>query len=452
MDILVIGGGPGGYVAAIAAAKKGAHVKLIERDRLGGTCLNRGCIPTKAILHSAAAFHNVKKLSELGIKVSEPILDYSQVAKRKDAIVEKLVGGIGYLFKKNNIELINGEACFIDEKIVSVNGKEYTADKIIIASGSHPAVLPFAKADGNSIWNSDHALSATELPKSIIIVGGGVIGCEFAQAYARMGLEVTLIEMLPCILANMDAELSILMTKVLQGEGVKIHCGCTIKSVKQNGDTVVASVSTKEGEVELEAEKLLAAPGRRPNTEGLGLEKTGVELNETGFIQTDEFMQTTADDIYAIGDVTGKFQLAHVASHQGIIAVKNIFGESKEINYEVVPQCIYTSPELAAMGRTEKNAECDIKVGKFSVSANGRAMIEGERNGFAKVVLDAGDDRIIGVHLAGPNVTEMISGMASIIGFEATAEDMESFIFAHPTVSEIIGESLLDTNGAAIHK
>jgi dihydrolipoamide dehydrogenase len=197
---------------------------------------------------------------------------------------------------------------------------------------------------------------------------------------------------------------------------------------------------------------LLVATGREPNTEGLGLDKAAVELTEKGFIRTNELMQTTSKDIYAIGDVTGKFQLAHVASHQGIIAVKNAFGENEEVNYEIVPQCVYTSPELAAMGRTEKNAECEVKIGKFPISANGRAMIEGEKDGFAKVVLDANDDRVIGVHLVGPNVTEMISGMASVIGFEATARDMESFIFAHPTVSEIIGEGLLEANGFAIHK
>jgi dihydrolipoamide dehydrogenase len=235
MDILVIGGGPGGYVAAIFAAKKGANVKLIERDKLGGTCLNRGCIPTKAILHSAKAFYEVKKLSEIGVIVSAPQLDFTQVIKRKNAVVDKLRNGIEYLFKKNNIQIIKGEACFIDKKTVSVDGNEYTADKIIIATGSRPAELPFVKADGNAIWNSDHALAATKLPESIIIVGGGVIGCEFAQAFVRMGVKVTIVEILPRILINMDIEISTLMAKVFEFEGVKIICGSTLKSAEQKG-------------------------------------------------------------------------------------------------------------------------------------------------------------------------------------------------------------------------
>ena len=452
MDILVIGGGPGGYVAAIAAAKKGANVKVIERDHLGGTCLNRGCIPTKAILHSAAAYHEAKNLDELGVYVSEPELDYEKVAARKQAVVNKLVGGIGFLFKRNGVELINGEAKFVSEKTVEVNGKEYTADKIIIATGSHPAELPFAKADGESIWNSDHALNAVELPESIIIVGGGVIGCEFAQAYARMDVEVTVVEMLPRILANMDPEISELMTKVLKSEDVNIMCGCKLKTVDSGEGFASAVVETADGEEEIVAEKMLVAPGRRPNVEELNLVAAGVELTERGFIDVDEYMQTLAEDIYAIGDVTGKIQLAHVASHQGIMAVKSIFGEEEEINYDIVPQCVYTSPEIAAMGRTQDNAGCDVKIGKFPVSANGRSMIEGEKNGFAKAVINADDETVLGIHLVGPNVTEMISGMSGIIGFEASLSDVESFIFAHPTVSEIIGEAIMDAQNMAIHK
>lgn len=460
MDILVIGGGPGGYVAAIAAKKRGANVTLVEKDKLGGTCLNRGCIPTKAILHSANLFHESRNFAELGIVISEPAVDYAAIAKRKDGIVKQLRGGVEFLLTKLGVQIIKGEARFLSRGKVAVlteeGERELAADKVILAAGSIPTDLPFAQADGKNIINSDHALKLTELPKSMVVIGGGVIGCEFAQAFARLGVQVTILEALDALVATMDADLSALMQRVLKKDGVDIHLSCRVQEVANDGDGVRVAYTEKDGtQKTAAAEKVLIATGRRAAAQSLNAQAAGLVVGERGNIPVDDACRTNVDGIYAIGDVTGGIQLAHVASHQGLIAVDQIFGGAEEMDARIIPYCVYTSPEMAAMGHTQKSAVeagYGVKTGMFTASANGRALIEGMRDGFSKVVLDESDGTVLGVHLAGPNVTEMISPLASVIKFEATAEDVAEMIFAHPTVSEFIHESVLDADKKAIHK
>lgn len=460
MDILVIGGGPGGYVAAIAAAKRGANVTLVEKDKMGGTCLNRGCIPTKAILHSANLFHEAKDFAQLGIVISEPKVDYAAIAQRKDGIVKQLRGGVEFLLGKTGVKVIKGEARFLSRDRVAVTTAEgeleLDAQNVIIATGSRPSDLPFLQADGKNIIHSDHALALAELPKSMAIIGGGVIGCEFAQAFARLGVEVTILEAMNELVATMDKDLSALMKRVLKKDGVDIHLSCRVQSAEDGGVNVCVSYAEQDGtQKEVTADKVLIATGRRAVTDNLDAAAAGIAMGERGNIPVDGACRTNVAGIYAIGDVTGGIQLAHVASHQAEIAVSNLFGEEAQMDERIIPYCIYTSPEMAAMGYTEQKATdagYAVKTGMFPISANGRAMIEGMRDGFSKAVLDADDGTVLGLHLAGPNATEMISPFAGVIKFEATGEDVAQMIFAHPSVSEFIHESVLDADKKAIHK
>ncbi len=460
MEVLIIGGGPGGYVAAIAAAKRGAHVTLIEKEELGGTCLNRGCIPTKTILRSANLLHEAKGFAELGICINEPTVDYAALMRRKDAVVTQLRGGVEFLLKKLGVEVVRGEARFVSRDEVAVSTAEgevkIAAERVIIATGSAPSDLPFARADGERIINSDHALRLIQLPESLVIIGGGVIGCEFAQAFARLGVRVTMLEVLPELIATMEHDLSALMKRVLHKDGVQMQLSCSVRAVADVKTHVEVAYETNDGEQKsITADKVLIATGRRAATDRLNAQAAGVAVDAKGNIPVDGGCRTNVAGIYAIGDVTGGVQLAHVASHQGMVAVENLFGGQEELDARIVPYCLYTSPEMAAMGLTEaaaRQAGYAVKTGAFSAAANGRALIEGMREGMSKVVADAMDGTVLGIHLAGPNVTEMISPLASIIRFEATIEDMEHMIFAHPTVSEMIHESALDIKQKAIHK
>ena len=458
MRLLIIGGGPGGYVASIIAAKSGAEVTLIEKKDLGGTCLNRGCIPTKTILHSAALFRETKNFAELGIEIDGADFNLSTVMQRKEKIVSRLRSGVEYLLKKNDVKVVHGEASFIEPHKVRVvtDGGETAileADKIIIATGSRPLELPFVPTDGLNIINSDHVLELKKKPSSMIIVGGGVIGCEIAQAFSFIGTRVTIVETMPEIMDNLDPDLKKMMQQVLKKDGISIMTSCRLQSVNSSEAGVYAEVLDAQAKkIQLQAEKLLVSVGRKPQIENLNAQAIGLRLDEKGFIWTDEAQLTSVGGVYAIGDVTGSMQLAHVASHQGLVAVKNIIGIKSVMNYSVVPQCIYTKPEIACMGSTQQNAGVETKTGMFPVSANGRALIENCAEGFSKVVADAENGIVLGIHLAGPNVTEMISCMAGIIGCKAGIEDVEQFVFAHPTVSEMIYESILDVNKQAIHK
>ena len=454
MEILIIGAGPGGYVAALYAAKRGLKVILIDKAETGGTCLNRGCIPTKAILHSAKLFHQSKSLANLGINVTVNGIDYSQIYKRSSDIITRLRRGVDSLLKKAGVTVIRGRACLLagNKVRVTIENEErlLTADKIVIATGAQPAVIPVAPVDGNVILNSDHVLALTELPESMAIIGGGVIGCEFAQAFARLGCRVTVIEALPRLASEMDTDVSELLHKVLERDGVKIHLNACVTSVDKAEATVF--FDTPQGNIECTAQKVLVAAGRKPKLDNLGLEAAGINY-ANGFIEVDKHMQTNVPGIYAIGDVSGGIQLAHAASYGGIAAVKHMLNEDADMSGICVPVCVYTDPEIACIGLTfdgAKKAGYDCRTGVFPVSANSRAMIEGSTDGFAKTVLDA-DGTILGAQLAGPNATEMISLLGGLINFQTAASDMEEIIFAHPSVSEIIGECVLAADKMALH-
>ncbi|MDD5017314.1 MAG: dihydrolipoyl dehydrogenase [Eubacteriales bacterium] len=458
MDIVIIGGGPGGYVAAIYAAKRGANVTLVEKDKLGGTCLNRGCIPTKTILHSANLFHETKRFSDFGIIAEATAISFPRVMQRKDEVTTKLRSGVEYLLNKNKVTVIEGKASLLDAGTVAVQTtkgtKNIQGDAIILAVGTVPSSLPFLHVDGTRIINSDHIMELNALPDSLAVIGGGVIGCEFAQSFARMGSKVTIIEVLPRLIANMDKKQSALLTRVLKADGVSVLLEHSVASVHAENDDVRIMCKDQQGnEKTVHADQLLVAMGRAANTDGLGLERINIATDAKGFIEVDEYLRTNVSNVYAIGDITGKLQLAHVASHQGIVAVKNIFGEREIMRYDVVPLCIYTQPEIASLGITEQDATAySVRIGEFPAAANGRAVIEGVADGFSKVIVDEAEDIVRGIHLAGPNVTEMISGLAGIIQFEATTEDVDKWIFAHPSVSEMIHESILDADHMGIHK
>ena len=458
MNCIVIGGGPGGYVAAISAAKKGASVTLVEKGYLGGTCLNRGCIPTKAILHSAHAYHHaLNSFPGIGINLEGVSLDFGAVMKNKDKVVAKLRGGVDYLLKKNGVKVIAGEAEFIDSRNIRVRtgsgDVSLSAEAFIIATGSSPISLPFAQFDGARVLSSDHILEIDRLPSSLAIIGGGVVGCEFAQAFARMGVKVGIVEMLPRLIANMDPEQSSLMERVLKRDKIDLYLQHGVTGVEVSEAGVRLSFKDPGGAVkELEAEKLLVAVGRAPNTAALGLANAGVRRSTNGFIEVDDGMHTNVPGIYAIGDVTGKMQLAHVASHQGIVAAANMLGGHDEMDYSAVPQCIYTEPEIASIGQTETSSDVSlVRKGMFPASANGRSMIEGVTDGFSKVLVDRDSLTVLGLHLAGAGVTEMVSHMTGLIQWEVTLEDLHSRIYAHPSISEMVQESFLDAEGMAIH-
>ena len=458
MEIAIIGAGPGGYVAALYAAKRGIKVTLIEKAEVGGVCLNRGCIPTKALLHSANLFHRAKSFADLGIKVTVEGIDYDRLLKRRDNEISRLRTGVEFLLKKAGVALIRGEASFVDNKQVRIlseaEEKIIRADKIIIAAGATPAELSTADVNGREIINSDHALTLTELPESMAIIGGGVIGCEFAQAFARLGSKITVIETAPRLLPGMDKDISGLITKVLTRDGVEIHLNARVTGVEPaEGDVRVRFESAQGIGSEIIAQKSLVAIGRKPNLSSLGLEKAGI-LHEKGFICVDDYMHTNIPGIYAIGDITGGMMLAHIASYGGIVAVKHILGiKTSGMSGSCVPVCIYTDPEIACAGlmpETSNNEGYQARTGIFPFSANARAIIEQSAEGFAKMLLD-NDGTIIGAHLVGANVTEMISFVGGFINFQAAAEDMEELIFAHPSISECIGEGVAAADKMAIH-
>ncbi len=452
-DAAVIGAGPGGYVAAIRCAQLGLKTAIVEYREMGGTCLNRGCIPTKALLHSAEVFDEINKDSkELGINVENVSVDFGKVAKRKDKIVKQLSGGVAALVKARKIAIINGKAAFTGKNSFSVEGKEYSAKNIIIATGSEPARIPIPGIDREGVMNSDGVLSSDKLPESVVIIGGGVIGIEFATLYSSFGKKVTIVEALPRILNTLEEDVSATMSKLLKKRGVEIHTGAKVTEIK-DGLKVVFEENGKVGETEGEA--VVVAIGRRPLTSGIGLEKAGVELTEKGFVKVNDKMETSAPGIYAIGDITGKIQLAHVASAQGLVAAANAAGKEKKMSYEIIPSCIYSNPEIAAVGMTEAEARAkglQIKTGIFSTAGNGRSKILGCQEGYARLVTDARTGEILGATIVAPHATDMIAEIVTAMKAEATVEEIADAIHPHPTVSEIIMEAAHDVDGLSVHK
>jgi dihydrolipoamide dehydrogenase len=447
-DLIIIGGGPGGYVAAIRASQLGIKATLIEKGELGGTCLNVGCIPTKALLQSANLYNGVRAAAEFGVDAQGAAFDLGRIMQRKAAIVKRLTGGVGMLLKKNGVEVIKGEARFTGDGTIEVNGKAYSFDNAIIAAGSKPAVPPIPGVDGQNVLFSTDALSVDRIPESIAVIGGGVIAVEFASIFNSFGSRVTIIEMMPDILPLIDGELSRSLRKVLEGRGIAIHTGARVEAIREGAVFMSADGKTQE----IACQKALVAVGRVPALSGLGLETTGIENTDKG-ISVNASMQTSVPNIYAIGDAVPSPQLAHVASKEGTVAAEHIAGEKVRMKYGCIPSCVYTSPEAASVGLTEEEAKArDIgyTVGRFPLMASGKAAVEGAGEGFVKVLADQ-DELILGVHIMAPHASEMIFQASLAMAMEATVEELVQAVYPHPTVSESVLEAALAVRGEAVH-
>ena len=457
--VAVIGGGPGGYVAAIRAAQLGGKVTLIEKNRLGGTCLNVGCIPTKAILHAAEAISEVQEMAAFGINAQVVSVDWSKVQAKKSAITNQLVNGVTGLMKANKIKVVEGTASFAEKDTLNITKKDGTKetmsfDKIIIAAGSIPAIppIPGVKENANCV-DSTGALSFETLPKSLLVIGGGVIGIELATAYKKFGVDVTVVEAAPKLLPMMDGELTAQMRKMMEAKGVKIMTDAKVQSVEPAA--VGAKVNVEiGGKIEaFEAEKVLVAVGRRTDTEALNLDGVGI-ANDRGRITVNDKMETSVPGVYAIGDCLGKVMLAHVASAQGEVAAENALGEEAVYDGATNPSCVYTDPEFAGVGLTEEKAKemgVDYIVGKFPLMANGKSLIMNGGVGTIKFILGKEYKEVLGVHILGPRATDLIGECALAIGLEATVEDIIATIHAHPTVTEAVREAALAAEKRAIH-
>lgn len=459
MKIVIMGAGPGGYVAAIRAAQLGAEVVIIEKDSMGGTCLNVGCIPTKALIHSADLYHEIKAdAAKNGIIVGDVSIDFAAMQKRKANVVKQLVGGVGGLMTANGITVIKGEAKFKAKDLIEVtNGEEVTEvtfDKCIIATGSIPSVVPIPGHDLEGVVDSTGALAFEEIPASLAIIGGGVIGIEMAHVYSRLGTKVSVIEMLPDILINLDSDLTQVMKKVMKRNKVNIMLETKVSGIEKTEAGLKVNVTDKTGaEKAVEAEKVLMCVGRKPATAGIGLEEIGVQL-ERGKVVVNEEYQTSVENIYAIGDCIGGIMLAHVASAEGIAAVEKIMGVECHIDFGTVPSCVYTAPELAGVGLTEKAAQemgIEYEVGKFPLVGNGKSLIIGDTSGLVKIVADKMSGEVLGLHMAGPSATELIVEGALAIYKKATVEDLLSTIHAHPSVGESLQEAAHAVFGNALN-
>ncbi|HHW03076.1 MAG TPA: dihydrolipoyl dehydrogenase [Thermoanaerobacterales bacterium] len=459
-DITIIGGGPGGYVAAIQAAKMGAKVILIEKDTLGGTCLNRGCIPTKSLVRSAEVYNNLKDAENFGCHAEKISVDIKKVVSRKDRIINQLVKGIDYILKKHNVKVIKGTGEIKDSQTVFV--KEGVAEitiktkNIIIATGSKSSSLPIPGKDLECVMDSSDALQMDELPEKMVIIGGGVIGMEFAFIFSGFGVDVTVVEFLDEVLAAFDSDIIEEISKIAKGKGIKIFTGSKVEQIIQGEDGQSIVVFSKDNEKKyISADKVLMAVGRQPSLDGLDVASLGLELNDKGRgIKVNEKMQTNIPNIYAIGDVTNRVLLAHVASHQGIVAVKNIMGVPSEIDYNVIPSAIFTDPEIAMVGIGEKAAKkqgIDVEVGKFPFAASGKALTMGESRGFVKIIKQKCTGKILGGAIIGPHATDLIAEIALAVKKGLTCEDVIETVHAHPTTAEAIHEAVLAAESGAIH-
>jgi len=459
-DVVIIGSGPGGYVAGIRAGQLGLRVAVVERDpKFGGTCLHRGCIPTKALLHTAAVLDEIRGAGELGIDVAAPGLDIARAHARKRKVVDKNARGIEGLFKKNKVTGLHGTGRLVGPNEVEVTGpegtKRYTSRFILVATGSVPRDMPPAPADGQRVLNSDHILEMERVPASLAVLGAGAVGTEFASMFASFGTKVTLIEMLPRILPIEDEEVSAALEKALKKRGIAILTGTKLSGVETTGQGVkIALEGPKVEKLPLEAEHLLVAVGRRPVTENLGLEALGVEL-ERGYVKVNGLMQTAVPHIYAIGDVVNTPWLAHVASAEGILAVEHMAGqEVRPLNYDLVPSCTYCDPEVGSVGLSEAKAKergFEVATGKFPFGASGKAAILGKTEGFVKVVRDIRYDELLGVHILGPQATDLVAEACVALAAEATTERLMKTILAHPTLSESVMEAAEADWGHSIH-
>ncbi len=470
-DVVVIGAGPGGYVAAIRASQLGFNTAVVEKAELGGVCLNWGCIPTKALMKSAQVYNYTKHLADYGVELrnadgtpveADAVVSYADIKKvveRERGVSAQMSKGIEFLFKKNKITVLKGEAKILSGSTVEVTPAEeaaYTveAKHIIVATGSRPNSLPFAPIDGEKIISYRQALVPETLPKSMAIIGSGAIGSEFTYFYRSMGVDVTLIEFMDQIVPLEDKDVADQLSRSFRKMGIKVMVSSGVKAIDTTGEGCKLTVETKKGMVELEVDRVLSAVGVIPNTNGIGLEELGVEMNR-GKIVVDEFFRTNVPGIYAIGDVIATPALAHVASAEGIACVEKIAGmDVAPVDYSNIPGATYTSPEIASVGLTEKKAKeqgLEYKVGKFPFTASGKATTAGEKDGFVKLIIDANTDKILGAHMIGANVTEMLAGIVLARNVGATAKDIIKTIHPHPTMSEAIMEAAAAAHGEVIH-
>lgn len=462
-DVVIIGSGPGGYVSAIRCAQLGFKTAIIEKySTLGGTCLNVGCIPSKALLASSHHFAEIKHMADHGIEVSGEVkVNLEKMIARKQTVVEQTSGGINFLMNKNNITVFNGLGSFVDATHIAIAKADGTSETIeakhtIIATGSKPSSLPFIKIDKERIITSTEALKMKEVPKHLVIIGGGVIGIELGQVYLRLGAQVSVVEFMDRIIPGMDGALSKELTKVLKKQGMKFYTSHKVQSVENTGSGVVVKAENAKGEIiTLEGDYSLVSVGRRPYTDGLNAEKAGVKINERGQVEVNDHLQTSATNIYAIGDVVRGAMLAHKAEEEGVMVAEYLAGQKPHINYNLIPGVVYTWPEVAAVGKTEEQLKADgvaFKSGSFPFRALGRARASNDIDGFIKILADAKTDEVLGVHMIGARAADLIAEAVTAMEFRASAEDISRMSHAHPTFSEAIKEAALAaTENRAIH-
>ncbi len=445
-EVLVIGAGPGGYVSAIRASRNGAKTAIVEKNQLGGTCLNIGCIPTKTLLAGSEVLHQARRASEFGVKISGKIgFDWTAMLSRKDAITAKLRGGVGFLLKAAGVTVLQGAASFLTRHSVLVGNEEIKAKKIIIASGSESLVPGFVPR-GERVITSTELLSIPEVPKSLLILGGGVIGCEFACLFNELGTKVTVVEMLESIIPNIDREVAKTLSASMKAAGIEILNGTPLSDIKASAKGVSGMVGDKK----LEADYLLVSIGRKNCNEALNLGAAGVATDKRGWIPVDSHCRTNVAGIYAIGDTATKFQLAHVASAMGIVAADDACGKKAEFDSRFVPGCIFTSPEIGSVGMSSEQcaaAGIKVKVGKFQFANLGKAQAMIEPEGFCKIIADADTDQILGMHIIGPHATDLIAEAVPALKLECTARELAHSIHAHPTLPEAVMEAAYEVNG-----
>lgn len=456
MKVAVIGGGPGGYVAAIKAAMLGAEVTVIEKRKVGGTCLNVGCIPTKALLASSSLISSIKEAKDFGIHINGEVeANFDDIMNRKNKVVSQLISGIEFLFEKRGIKLVNGFGKLVDANKIEVNKEDGSkelveADKIILANGSQPVILPMFPYDGDKIITSDEALNLKDVPKSLLIVGGGVIGCEFGQFFRALGAEVTIVEMFDQLLPLEDKDVAKQLQRQFKKDKIKVMTGVKIEKCEIVDNEVVATLSNGK---EVKAEKALLSIGRKPYLDNSGIEDIGIEL-ERGKVIVNENLETNVKGIYAIGDIINTPFLAHVASKEGLVAAQNaVCGNSKTVNYAAVPRCVYTEPEVAGVGKTEKELQengIEYNTGQFDFRALGKAQAIGHFQGFIKILADK-NDKIIGASIVGPHATDLLTELSLAVHLGLTVEEVGDVIHAHPTLSEGIMEALHDVHGECVH-
>ena len=460
-DIVIVGGGPGGYVAAIRAAQLGMSTAIVERENLGGVCLNWGCIPTKALLRTSELYSTLGDLDPFGLAVTGASFDMTKVVKRSRDVAEQLSGGVKTLMRRNKIKVFDGTARLAGPGTLAVSKDgqavaELESDHIILATGARARALPGLEPDGKLIWSYREAMVPPEMPKSLLVVGSGAIGIEFASFYRALGAEVTVAEILPQVLPVEDEEISAFARKRFEKHGMIIHTGAKVTNLQRGDNNVTATIEKSDGSTEtLTVDRVISAVGVQANTEDLGLEGTGVKLDR-GYIVIDEWQQTGEPGVYAIGDVAGPPCLAHKAMHEGVICVERIAGIEtvRPLNRRRIPGCTYCQPQVASVGLTEKAAReagYDIKVGKFPFLANGKAIALGETEGMVKTIFDKATGELLGAHMVGAEVTELIQGYVIAMTLETTEEALLEAIFPHPTLSEMMHESVLSAEGRALH-